>query len=98
MHGKRFGNQTTEQIVKHLQTLLDPEVRYPLSVDPLGIHYTIMESTDGIKNSGKIQMRREATEGMSKGMKKHMSTWKMKRPKIRSVKKGRTVNLKGQIY
>jgi hypothetical protein len=98
MPGKRFGNQTPEQILKHLGSLLDPAVRYHLSVDPLGIHYTIMESTDGIKDSDKIRMRREAQEGLSKGERKQMGTRKMRRPKIRTYKRGRTVNLKGRVY
>ena len=44
MFGKRFGNQSPEQITKHLLSLLDADVKYNLSVDSLGVLYTIEEA------------------------------------------------------
>ncbi len=41
---------------------------------------------------------RAAQRNLSKGQKKHMATKKTTRPKIRRIKRGRTVNLKGQVY
>jgi hypothetical protein len=98
MYGRKFSNQTVEQVIKHLGNLLDANFRYTLSSDPLGVHFTITESVGGAKNSDKRFMRREAFKNLSKGMRKHMSTKKMTNPKIRSIKKGRMVNLKGRVY
>ncbi len=44
MFGKRFGNQSPEQITKHLMSLLDADVKYNLSVDSLGVLFTIEEA------------------------------------------------------
>ncbi|MBN2250831.1 MAG: hypothetical protein JW724_01985 [Candidatus Altiarchaeota archaeon] len=98
MHGKRFSNQTVEQVLAHLGNLLDRSLKYNLSSDPLGVHYTVTESVDRTKNSEKRFKRREALRGLSRGARKHMGTKKMTGPKIRSIKKGRTVSLKGRTY
>jgi len=98
MPKKRFGNQSVEQIVKHLLNLLDPTSKYNLSADPLGVHFTITEAVGRKPRSEKRRRLREAQKNLSKGRKKHMSTKKNTRPKIRTVKKGRTVKLKGVVY
>jgi len=80
MYGTFFGNQNSEQVLKHLQNLLDAGVYYNLSVDPLGIDFTIKESVRGPRPK-----RRDLET--------------IERPgKIRTRKKGHTVNLKGRIY
>jgi hypothetical protein len=79
MYGKFFGNQNSEQVLKHLQNLLDEGVYYNLSVDPLGIVFSIKESVRPPRPKGEFEDR--------------------PRPgKIRTRKKGRTVNLKGRVY
>ena len=100
MKAKKFRNQTSEQILKHLANLLSGDNKYNLFVDPLGIYFTIKESvrTGGDKNAKKRADRRGAQEGLSKGRRKKVGTSKRTRPKIRSVKKFRTVPLKGQVY
>jgi len=98
MPGKKFGNQTVDQILKHLLNLLDSGARYNLSVDPLNIHFTIKEAMGKKPRSDKRKKLRAAQENLSTGQKKHMATKKTTRPKIRTIKKGRTVNLKGQVY
>ncbi len=98
MPKKRFGNQTADQILKHLINLLDPAAKYTLSVDPLNVHFTIREAIGKTPRSEKRNRLRAAQRNLSKGRKKHMATKKTTRPKIRTVKKGRTVNLKGQVY
>ena len=80
MFGKRFGNQTPEQITKHLLSLLEKDLKYNLSVDPLGVRFTIEEA-----------------RGISKSEKRRINEQVVKRHKIRNAKKGRTVNLKGQV-
>jgi len=98
MHGKKFGNQSVDQIVKHLINLLDSNAKYNLSADPLGVHFTITEAVGKKPRSEKRRKLREAQRDLSTGKRKHLSTKKTTRPKIRSVKKGRTVQLKGRVY
>ncbi len=98
MPKKRFGNQTVDQILKHLLNLLDSGLRYDLSVDPLNVHFIIKEAMGKKHRSEKRKMLRAAQKNLSRGRRKHISTKKTTRPKIRTIKKGRTVNLKGQIY
>ncbi len=99
MKSKRFSNQTAEQILKHLHTLLDDKQKYTLTADPLGIHFTVTESRKIRKKlSGKKINLKKEQEFMSKKQRRKSNTKKRTRPKIRTVKKGRTVNLKGQVY
>ena len=98
MPGKKFGNQTVDQILKHLMNLLDPATKYTLSADPLNVHFTIKEAMGKKPRSDKRKKLRAAQKNLSTGQKKHMATKKTTRPKIRTIKKGRTVNLKGQVY
>ncbi len=99
MKARRYSNQTKEQIIGHLSNILDEKLRYTLNVDPLGVHYTLKESRKRKKrpSSKKIRLREEQ-KGMSKKDRKKSNTKKRTRPKIRTVKKGRTVELKGRTY
>jgi hypothetical protein len=72
---------------------------YNLSVDPLGIYFELRESNCQPKvESEKRIMLRQEFQHMSKKMRRLGGTRKRVGPKIRSVKKGRTVNLKGVYY
>lgn len=95
----KFRNQTPEEIIKHLAHLLTNDTKYNLTVDPLRVYFTIAESTRaGRKRSDKRRRIREFQSGLSKGRRKQIGTKKRTRPKIRSVKKFRTVELKGRVY
>jgi len=99
MRLKRFSNQSHEQIISHLYYFLNENTEYNLSIDPLGIRFIITESTKKKrKPSEKRKLIREEQKNMSKRQKKLSGTKKRTRPKIRSVKKGRTVALKGRVY
>jgi hypothetical protein len=102
MKSKKFSNQSVEQILKHLENFLDHSVNYDLSIDPLGVNFSIKESTrrrrSKRKKSEKRKRLREEQKGMTKRQKRLIATKKRTRPKIRSVKKGRAVILKGRIY
>lgn len=100
MKAKRFRNQTPEQVLKHLKKLLSDDNKYNLIVDPLGVYYTITESTrtGGRRDARKRQEIRRLQEGLSRGGRKRAGTRKRTSPKIRSVKKYRTVPLKGVAY
>jgi hypothetical protein len=77
MYGKFFGNQNSEQVLKHLSNLLDKGVYYNLSVDPLGIVFSIKESVRGprpkrdeeenLERLGKIRRRKKGRTVNLKG-------------------------------
>jgi hypothetical protein len=97
--GKRFRYQTKQQVLKHLSNMLKPGTLYGLKSDPLGIYFEVRESTRQRRRlSDKEKRIREETRHLSKKKRRLSSTKKRIRPKIRSVKKGRTVNLKGVSY
>ncbi len=99
MKGKRFSNQSQEQIISHLYHFLNEHTEYNLSIDPLVIRFIITESTKKKKKlSEKRKLIREEQKNMTKRQKKLSNTKKRIRPKIRTVKKGRTVALKGRTY
>ncbi len=99
--GKRFRNQSAGQILGHLARLFDGESEYDLCVDPLGVFFEIRESRGrGKKKKPSRKKRRIRSEQsqMKPRQKKLSNTKKRINPKIRSVKKGRTVTLKGRDY
>jgi hypothetical protein len=98
MGGKRFSNQNREQVISHLYHFLNDDIGYNLSIDPLGIRFMITESTKRRrKPSEKRKQIKEEQKNMRKRHRKLSNTKKRTRPKIRSVKKGRTVALKGRV-
>jgi len=98
----KFSRQTPEEIIKHLAHLLSYDTLYNLRVDPLRTHFYISEAVN----------KRRGKKGLSAKEKKYLeevknerprtrrlaATKKRTKPKIRSVKKGRTVVLKGRVY
>jgi YesN/AraC family two-component response regulator len=58
MFEKRFGNQSSEQIAKHLLSLLEKDLKYNLSVDSLGVRFTIEEAR-GISKSERRKINSE---------------------------------------
>jgi hypothetical protein len=97
--GKRFSNQNRDEVLRHLLNLLKPNNLYHLSADPLGIHFEISESSRPPRQvSDKRMMVQEEFSAFSKKKRRLSGTRKRVNPKIRSIKKGRTVNLKGVIY
>ncbi|MBN2015032.1 MAG: hypothetical protein JW778_07620 [Candidatus Altiarchaeota archaeon] len=99
MAAKRFSNQSGEQIIKHISNFLQEDCSYDLFIDPLGIRFLITESTRKRKKpSVKRMLLRKEHQNMSKGLRKLSGTRKRTKPKIRSIKKGRTVSLKGRTY
>ncbi|MBD3388139.1 MAG: hypothetical protein GF416_03745 [Candidatus Altiarchaeales archaeon] len=97
--GKRFSNQKKEEILKHLSHLLDTNTLYHLKADPLSVYFEIRESRRPQKRESEKRKRlKEETKHLSKKKRRLSGTRKRIKPKIRSVKKGRTVNLKGVSY
>jgi len=99
MSSKRFGNQTAEQVVKHLSNLLDKNIRYNLYADPLGVYFRVTESTNSVKHISPKRRRILAEQQNMRPREVIVSNTKKRiNPKIRSVKKGRTVVLKGRVW
>ena len=97
MPRQKFSNQTSQQIIAHLSNLLDCDIKYNLIVDPLGIRFEITRSIkQKRRTSSKRKKLKEEQKDMTKKQRKLSSTKKRTRPKIRSVKKGRTVKLQGR--
>lgn len=101
--GKKFSNQTPEQVISHLCHLLGYDTKYDLSVDPFGVYFVIRECSRQSRGSKKQGSdKRDRIRGEHSSMKprqiKLSNTKKRINPKIRSVKKGRTVPLKGVTY
>jgi hypothetical protein len=96
---KRFSNQNKEEILRHLTNLLKPNTLYHLSADPLEIFFEIRESNRPPRPlSDKRMMVQEEFRNFSKKKRRLSGTRKRVHPKIRSIKRGRTVNLKGIVY
>ena len=96
MPPKRFSNQTPEQIVSHLTHFLKNNLMYNLYIDPLGVYYRIDEARGGQKERFELPGN---WHQMSNREKREFRQKKRRiMPKIRNVKKGRTVNLKGREY
>ncbi len=99
MGDKRFSNQTSQQILSHISKLLSEDAAYNLQVDPLSLRFLITESTRPKKKlSEKREQIKAEYKNKSKRMRKLSGTRKRTNPKIRTVKKGRTVALKGRTY
>jgi hypothetical protein len=97
--GVSFRFQNREEIIKHLFRILSPDSLYNLNSDPLRIYFEIRESRKKPKqDSEKQRMLKKEYQNSSKKKRRLSGTRKRIKPKIRSVKKGRTVNLKGVSY
>jgi len=101
MPAKHFRYQKPEQIIQHLAHFLSGRVTYDLKIDPLGVYFEIRESS-GKRRRKQASEKRKIIQGeqqnMSKRKRKLSNTAKRTNPKIRSVKKGRTVKLTGGTY
>lgn len=98
-NGAKFSNQKNTQIIKHLEKLLRDDKLYNLTIDPIGIYFVLKESVKQTKEPSEKQIKiRKEYENSSKKKRKLSGTRRRSSPKIRSVKKGRTVNLKGVSY
>ncbi len=100
IHGKKISNQTPQQILKHLSHLLTDDEKYDLHADPLKVHFEIKESTKHTrkKQTTKKKQRKEESKNLPKRKRRLQNTRKKTKPKIRTIKKGRTVPLKGVVY
>ncbi len=97
--GKRFSNQSKDQVIKHLEKILDDAKSYDLKADPLLAFFEIKESQRQSKvMSEKHKKLRKEYADSSKKNRRLAGTRRRTSPKIRTSKKGRTVPLKGVSY
>jgi len=96
MPPKRFSNQTPEQIVGHLSHFLKRNIMYNLYIDPLGVYYSITEARGGQKQD--FELPKDWHQMSNREKREFRQKKRRVNPKIRNVKKGRTVNLKGREY
>jgi len=99
MPSKKFGNQSPKQIIAHLKNILQDDCKYTLIVDPLESFFEIKRTTGRrAKRRGHSEKReriKSEQSTMRPRKRKLSNSAKRTYPKIRSIKKGRTVSLKG---
>lgn len=98
MGKKFFGNQDVEQIISHLRHFLRNNLKYNLKIDPMGVHFEIDEA---IVKEQRVTNRDQFSSELGGMSRKQRRLFNLKRrrsrPKLRSVKKGRTVPLRGTL-
>ncbi len=95
MSVKRFGNQTVEQIAAHLASSLGPGP-YNIEIDTLSETAAVKRSSGGGGESRKMDRLKGQASGMSPKRRKHaMSAKRREKPKLKHVRNGRTITLKG---
>jgi len=97
MPPKKFSNQTSEQIISHLSHFLRSNSMYNLYIDPLGVYYSINEARGGQRKQ-EVQLPKDWSQMSDRERREYRNKKRRINPKIRSVKKGRTVSLKGREY
>jgi hypothetical protein len=98
MGRKFFGNQDAGQVIAHLSNLLRRGLKYNLEVDPLGVHFEIDEA---VQRTARLTNQTQFSGELSGMSNRERRLFNLKRrrsrPKIRSVKRGRTVSLRGNL-
>jgi len=97
MPPKRFSNQTPEQIISHLSHFLRNNTLYSLYIDPLGVYFSINECHGGPRRQ-EVSLPKDWHQMSDKERRDYRNKKRRNNPKIRNVKKGRTVSLKGREY
>jgi len=98
MGRKFFGNQSSEQTMSHLRRFLRKGVNYNLEIDPMGIHFEIDEAVSReARTTNRTQFSNELGTMGKKQRRKFNLRRRRSRPKLRSVKKGRTISLRGSL-
>lgn len=98
MGRKFFGNQDVSQIIAHLQYFLRGGLKYNLKIDPLGVHFEIDEAVRREQRLTNVDQYGHELSGMSRKQRRNFNLKRRRsRPKLRSVKKGRTVSLRGTM-
>jgi hypothetical protein len=91
---KRFSSQTAEQVAAHLRSFFGGD-SFDLEIDTFsGLAKVTKSSTHG--HSDKMEKMRSRMEGMTpKQRKAAMSAKRREKPKLKHVRNGRAITLKG---
>lgn len=93
---KRFSNQTAEQVASHLKASLDSE-RFNIKIDTFAGIAEIRKSSSGKKGHSKKRekIRGQMADMTQKKRRKVLSAKRREKPKLKHVRNGRMITLKG---
>lgn len=96
MGTKRFGNQDAEQLVAHLKKYLDCD-SFNIEIDTFAKVAEIKRATGGKKGDSKKKdkIRDQMSEMRPKKRKSVLSAKRREKPKLKHVRNGRMITLKG---
>jgi hypothetical protein len=92
----KFSNQTAEQVMSHLQKYLGSE-KFNLSIDTFAKVAEIRVARQGEKGESKKKdrIRGQMEQMQPKKRKQVMSAKRREKPKLKTVRNGRMITLKG---
>jgi hypothetical protein len=95
MSSKRFSSQTAEQVAAHLRSFFGGD-SFDLEIDSFSGMAKVTRSGPAPGRSHKIESMRSRMQGMSpKQRKAAMSAKRREKPKLKHVRNGRAITLKG---
>lgn len=98
MPTKKFSNQSTEQILSHLETYLQGDLKYTLKIDLFANYFEISSSTKSKRKSAKRdRVRNEAKKLSQRKRRLALSAKRRDKPKLKHVRNGRQIKLGGRI-
>ena len=97
MPTKKFSNQNTKQILAHLETYLQEDIEYNLKIDLLANYFEISSSAKSKRKSAKRDRVRSEAEKLSQRKRRlALSAKRRDKPKLKHVRNGRQIKLKGR--
>lgn len=96
MAKKRFSNQSGEQVAAHLKSCLDSD-RFNLEIDTFAGVAEVRKARAGKKGESrkKRRIREQMPDMKPKKRKKVLSAKRREKPKLKHVRNGRMITLKG---
>jgi len=92
---KRFSNQNSEQVAAHLRSFLGADY-FNLEIDTFAGRAEVRKCVGGQGHSNKMERMRARMQGMSpKQRRAAMSAKRREKPKLKHVRNGRTITLRG---
>ncbi len=96
MAAKSFSNQTGKQLLSHLEKFLDSE-RFDIKIDTFAGVAEVRKSLPRKKGPSKKKkrLRKEMQDMRPRKRKKVLSAKRREKPKLKHVRNGRMISLKG---
>ena len=99
MTTKNFNKQTAEQVIAHLKSYLeaDEDDKFNLKIDSFAKVAEVTKARPGSKGESakKDKIRGEMVGVISSKRKKMLSAKRREKPKLKTVRNGRMISLKG---